>query len=99
MTLTICRSPAVDRWITVPEQDTRYCFGCRKHLPHYWQFGFYDEPTYWEPPDHLRCSRCHEERTAFPGTATEGRPVIPEQVLEKLKAALDTAAPCEETQC
>lgn len=88
MTLHICRSPAVDRWVTIPDnRPTRWCFGCRKHLPHVWEFGFYDEPSYWEPPHYLRCSRCHEDRALFPGLEFDGPRPIPEDILDSLREA------------
>lgn len=89
-TLHICFSPKVDRWIEVPDEPaTRYCYACRKDLRHAWHFGFYDEPTYYEPPTELRCTGCGKDRTTFPGTYWEGGRPIPEVVLDRLRVALD----------
>jgi hypothetical protein len=90
-TLHICRAPKVDRWITVADdRPTRYCFGCRKHLPHEWDFGFYDEPTYYEPPDRLRCTGCGQDRTEFPGTGWDGPRPVPPVVIQRLREVMDS---------
>ena len=54
------RKPAGERW----------CFGCRKRLPHAWVFRG-DPPealSYYEPYWVLKCSRCVHDMTRFPGT-------------------------------
>lgn len=90
MSLHVCRAPALDRTLKVPDdRPTRYCFGCRKRLPHSWEFGFYDEPTYWEPPHYLRCSGCGQDRALFPGLEFDGPRPIPQKVLKNLSAAID----------
>jgi hypothetical protein len=53
------------------ERETRWCFGCRKHLTHEW-VCYTDpperQPSYYDPIWVLECSRCGKDRTRFPGT-------------------------------
>jgi hypothetical protein len=56
-TVEVKREPAGDLW----------CFGCRKRLPHEWVLMRDAEPSYYDPTWHRECSRCHKDRTYFPG--------------------------------
>jgi hypothetical protein len=51
----------------IPDGD-RWCFGCRARLPHDDVLLGDDEPSYYEPVWVCECSRCHKDRTRFPGT-------------------------------
>lgn len=57
-------------YMTEPDdQETRWCFGCRKHLPHTWQL-IGDPPgvlTYYENIWQCACSGCGREDIWFPG--------------------------------
>lgn len=52
------REPAGDRW----------CFGCRRRLPHDWILlgDPPEELSYYEPQWYRKCSRCGKDRTLFP---------------------------------
>lgn len=54
----------------VREKDagTKWCFRCRKHLPHKFVVLDYEEPSYWDPIAQYQCSGCGGDYTAFPGT-------------------------------
>jgi hypothetical protein len=56
-TVEVRREPAGDLW----------CFGCRKRLPHEWVLMRDAQPSYYDPTWHRECSRCHHDRTYFPG--------------------------------
>lgn len=70
--LCVIPGPSVVLW----EQDAgdRWCFGCRKRLPHT-DYLMDDpperQPSYYPPIWVRRCSRCGQDRTAFP--MSEGR--------------------------
>ena len=54
----IRREPVGEKW----------CFNCRKHLPHDAVTFTPDDPrSYYGPHWHFECSRCHRDFTAFPG--------------------------------
>jgi hypothetical protein len=44
----------------------RWCFSCRKRLPHTWEVLGYEEPSYYDPIRVCKCSRCGKDRTDFP---------------------------------
>ena len=46
----------------------RWCFGCRKRLPHEAVLLGDEKPSYYEPVWVYRCSRCNRNLTRFPGT-------------------------------
>jgi hypothetical protein len=56
-TVEVRREPAGDLW----------CFGCRNRLPHEDVLMRDAEPSYYDPSWHRECSRCHKDRTWFPG--------------------------------
>jgi len=58
---------AVFEWQREPAGD-RWCFGCRRHLPHDWVLRNDtppDEPSWYEPIWVLECSECRKDRTRF----------------------------------
>ena len=62
-TLTVTFSDAVE--LRREPGGDRWCFGCRKRLPH--DDVLYGErtPSYYEPWWARECSRCGKDRTAF----------------------------------
>lgn len=50
-------------------RPTRWCFGCRKHLPH--EIVVIGDPpgviSYYEHIAIRQCTRCRHDRTTFPG--------------------------------
>jgi hypothetical protein len=51
------------------DRETRWCFRCRKRLPHVWKL-IGDPPdvvTYYENQWVIECSGCGEDHTYFPG--------------------------------
>lgn len=50
----------------------RWCFQCRKRLPHELVVLVPTDPySYYGPSRTIECSGCGEDHTAFPGTAWE----------------------------
>lgn len=49
----------------------KWCFKCRKHLPHDWIVTATVEPSYYEPTGRYDCSGCHQEHILFPGRVWE----------------------------
>lgn len=46
----------------------KWCFGCRKLLPHDAVVYAPDDPySYYGPHWRYECSRCHRDMTSFPG--------------------------------
>lgn len=45
----------------------KWCFKCRKHLPHDWIGLATVELSYYEPTFRYDCSGCHQEHVLFPG--------------------------------
>jgi hypothetical protein len=57
------------------DRPARFCFHCRKHLPHSW--ALMDDPperqpSYYEAVPVLRCSRCGDDHASFPGLYIDG---------------------------
>lgn len=52
------REPAGDRW----------CFACRKRLPHDDVLLGDEGPSYYDPVWVRKCSGCGNDRTTFPGS-------------------------------
>ena len=65
--VTICGPRSVE---VLAEEDAgvRWCFGCRAHLPHVDRLMSEPFPSYYEPWWSRKCSRCGQDRTAFPGS-------------------------------
>lgn len=61
----ICRTPM--REIRREPAGVKWCFKCRKHLPHDWIVTAIVEPSYYEPTCRFDCSGCHQENVLFPG--------------------------------
>lgn len=79
MSLTICQDCGQVHdnlhinWSQATEHSRKpigdlWCFGCRKRLPH--DLVVYADPpgSYYDPFAVRECSRCHKDRTDFPGT-------------------------------
>lgn len=50
-------------------QGEKWCFQCRKRLPHDAVLMVCDDPmSYYGPHWALECSRCRQDHTHFPGT-------------------------------
>lgn len=47
---------------------TKWCFSCRKHLPHMLTMTYEIEPSYYEPLIWWKCSVCGKDRTQFWGS-------------------------------
>lgn len=68
--LHVCPGPSVVIATANDDRKTRWCFKCRKHLPHSWKLM--DDPPerqpfYYEPVPVVRCSGCGGSHTQFPG--------------------------------
>lgn len=71
MTYVACRSGLSVTWgptVEIAHRDAgvRWCFGCRKRLPHVDRFYDYEEPSYYDPVWVRSCSSCKRDRTRFP---------------------------------
>lgn len=88
----VCPGPS---WVVSTADDdreTRWCFGCRKHLPHTWTLlddPPERQPSYYEPVPVIQCSRCKRDCTVHPGVYRDGPPVPSESVWAALIAAAD----------
>jgi hypothetical protein len=70
-TVTIHFIPGPTVEIARTSDGTRWCFGCRKHLPHdLVLLDYRDDDTYhyFGPATVTKCSRCGKDRTRFPGS-------------------------------
>ena len=65
--VVICGPRSVE---VLREEDagTRWCFGCRAHLPHTDRLKAEPFPSYYDPWWVRECSRCGRDLTAFPGS-------------------------------
>lgn len=63
----LCIIPGPTEELRRESAGVRWCFGCRAHLEHEDVLLSDPLPTYYEPVWVRRCSRCHKDRTAFPG--------------------------------
>lgn len=65
----LCIIPGPSVVLKTEDAGIRWCFGCRAYLPHT-SVLLDDEvqPSYYDPIWVRRCSRCGEDRTAFPGS-------------------------------
>lgn len=90
--LHICPGP-VEQATAPDDRPTRWCFGCRAHLPHTWAILFDPperQPSFYEPVPVIRCSRCGEDRTLFPGLSYDGPHYPSEGVWRNLMEGLHT---------
>ena len=73
----------------VDDRPTRWCFCCRKHLPHTWTL-YTDpperQPSYYEPVPVLSCSRCKRDCASFPGYEIDGPRIPSREVWDRLMA-------------
>lgn len=63
----VCIIPGPTELLVTQDAGVRWCFGCRKHLPHTDELWGDPPGSYYEPVWLRRCSRCHQDRTCFPG--------------------------------
>jgi hypothetical protein len=71
VTRLVCIIPGPTEELARQDAGVRWCFGCRKHLPHVDILRGDAEPSYYEPVWTRKCSRCGQDRTAFPGREWE----------------------------
>lgn len=64
--LAVCPGP--DRELARHPAGIRWCYGCRRRLPHDHVLRGYGGPSYVDPLWLRLCSGCGHDRTAFPGT-------------------------------
>ncbi len=62
----LCIIPGPTKVIHERDLGEKWCFGCRKRLPHKLQVLADVEPSYYDPVVVVRCSRCGKDRTQFP---------------------------------
>lgn len=69
-TLTICM-PGRTREVSRKPAGVKWCFACRKHLPH--DFIVIDEiePSYYDPWCRYDCPKCHQDNTLGFGMVRE----------------------------
>lgn len=62
-----CIIPGPSKVLAEHDDGVRWCFGCRRHLPHQRVVLGDEEPSYYDPVAVRQCSRCGRDRTSFPG--------------------------------
>lgn len=73
-----CIIPGPKKVIATKDDQVRWCFSCRKHLPHMWVCLWdhtieeakalpIEKLTYYDPIWIRKCSGCGKDRTDFPG--------------------------------
>ncbi len=62
----LCLVPGPTKLLREELAGVRWCFGCRKRLPHTDRLWVDEEPNYYEPVWTRRCDRCNRDRTQFP---------------------------------
>lgn len=67
--VTVCRTPMVE--LRREPDRVRWCFKCRRHLPHDFVLLGDPEPSYYEPTPCYRCSGCGEDHTVGFGGCRE----------------------------
>lgn len=70
----LCIIPGPSAVIATEDAGDRWCFHCRKRLPHTWILLADPperQPSYYPPVWTCRCSRCGGDYTRFPGTGYE----------------------------
>jgi hypothetical protein len=72
------------------DRSSRWCFGCRQHLPHFWELAVPEQGAMYDPVAQLRCHRCLEDRASFPGAGYDGPRPVPEEVADRLVSALES---------
>lgn len=75
MVIHITPGPSCEVAVASDDRLTRFCFKCRKYLPHSW--ALMDDPperqpSYYDAVPVLRCARCRRDYADFPGTYRDG---------------------------
>jgi len=60
---TVCFTDPMEK--EVLHTETKWCFGCRKHLDYFWTVWTPKEFSYYGPHSAWVCSRCGNDRTLF----------------------------------
>lgn len=68
MSELLCVIPGPDKVLRTEPDGDRWCFGCRKRLPHTWVLMGDSQPSYYDPVWLRRCTVCGHDHTRFPGT-------------------------------
>lgn len=63
----ICFGPKTKEVPLRKRNRIKYCFRCRKKLPHMLTASVPIEPSYYEPNVWWKCSGCGKDYTLFPG--------------------------------
>lgn len=63
----VCTGPPM-REYSRTAWETRWCFQCRKRLPHEAIVMVPTEPSYYGPHVEVECAGCGEDHVRFPGT-------------------------------
>lgn len=77
--LHLCLGPSIVGGTAPDDRPTRWCFQCRKHLPHSWELMRDKSPWYDDTPV-CRCTGCGEDHTDHPGSFRDG-PSIPSRAV------------------
>jgi hypothetical protein len=62
----LCIIPGPTKELRRTPDGERWCFGCRKRLPHADVLYGDENPSYYDPIWVRECSGCGKDRTAFP---------------------------------
>ena len=66
----VCILPGPDKLMkSEPDDRERWCFKCRHRHVHTWELWGDSEPSYYDPVWIRCCPHCHNDYTAFPGSA------------------------------
>jgi hypothetical protein len=68
--LTICRPNSWKVFSRKPA-GVKWCFSCRRHLPHDWIVHGEDGITYYDPIARYDCTQCHQDHTLGFGMVRE----------------------------
>lgn len=67
----VCRGPEM-REVRRALWEIRWCFRCRKRLPHDYVVLAPVEPSYYGPHIEVECHGCGEDHVHFPGCEPDG---------------------------
>jgi hypothetical protein len=62
----ICMGPRMAQRPLRKRHRWKWCFECRKRLPHMLTLSYPIEPSYYGAHDWWKCSGCGKDRTEFP---------------------------------
>lgn len=62
----ICMRGPVEHQALRKRNKIKWCFNCRKRLPHMLTATIEKEPSYYEPNVWWKCSGCGKDYTSFP---------------------------------